>query len=548
MTDSSGPIKTQAVAAGILGLVLFALYAPTLGFATIPTWDDTNFVVFRPEILDWWGSTWTDRLINPNIGYPIPIPTALYAMLRGMLGPDGYYGVLHGIHVVLHLMNAWLVGLLARRWMPDGNPWAAPAVAAAWAFHPVLVESVAWLTNTKTLLSATAILGALWLYGSARSNLTKTMGLLGLFVLAIGSRPDGAILPWVVGFVAVARHVASADRPKVSWRAPQAVLAGLAVVSLPYVAWTSAMHEAVAEHGARDMSPLVETLFRIGRAAELSAASIAWPFELHPSYFFRGDETLVDGLPGLGLALLVVGLGVLGWKRKNTLLATGAAVLVATYVPYSNLVFIPRLAADTYLYLPTFGVLLMLAALVLEFGPRADATWSQAKIPILFGLLTLFGATLTWSQVHRWENTITLWAPVIEYEPWGDRSYRHVAFAYYVAGDMENAAKVIERGLPHFERERDIPWYAIPVLREAQGPVAAAEVAVRAALTNTKLDPLVQKQLIETLLIGQLPVPKAPEVQNVVRRAAEAYLSNAEWMANPTAGPAIRELLAELDR
>ena len=544
MTDSSGPAKTQAVAAGILGLVLFALYAPTLGYATIPTWDDTNFVVFRPEIVDWWGSTWRDRLINPKIGYPIPIPTVLYAMLRGMLGPDGYYGVLHGIHVVLHLMNAWLVGLLARRWMPNGNPRAALAVAAAWAFHPVLVESVAWLTNTKTLLSATAILGALWLHGSARTNVTKTIGLLGLFVLAIGSRPDGAILPWVVGFVAVARHVGSADRSKVSWRAPQAMLGGLAVVSLPYVAWTSAMHEAVAEHGARDMSPLVETLFRIGRAAELSAASIAWPFELHPSYFFRGDETLVDGLPGLGLALLVVGLGVLSWKRKNTLLATGAAVLVATYVPYSNLVFIPRLAADTYLYLPTFGVLLMLAALVIEFGPKKE-NWT---IPTVFGLLALLGSVLTFSQVQRWENAITLWAPVIAYEPMGDRSYRHVAFAYHVAGDMENAAKVIESGLPHFERERDIPWYAIPVLREARGPVAAAEVAVRAALTNTKPDPLLQKQLIETLLIGKLPVPKAPEVQDVVRQAAKAYLANTEWMANPTAGPAIRDLLAELDR
>ncbi|MEZ4460512.1 MAG: hypothetical protein R3E66_12465 [bacterium] len=120
-----------------------------------------------------------------------------------------------------------------------------------------------------------------------------------------------------MGFVALARFLSTTDRPKFEYALPHAVLSFLALASLPYVAWTSSMHDDVAEHGARDMSPLVETLFRIRRAAELSGASIALPFELHPSYFFRGDETLVDGLPGLGLALVVMGLGVLGWKRKE---------------------------------------------------------------------------------------------------------------------------------------------------------------------------------------------------------------------------------------
>ncbi|MEZ4460513.1 MAG: hypothetical protein R3E66_12470 [bacterium] len=136
MNAPAGSAKNQAIVAGILGVVLMALYAPTLGYTTIPTWDDTNFVVFRPGFLDWWGSSWHDRLVNPNIGYPIPIPTALYAMLRGFLGPDGYYGVLHGIHVVIHLLNACLVGLLARRWMANCKTWAAISVTAAWAISP----------------------------------------------------------------------------------------------------------------------------------------------------------------------------------------------------------------------------------------------------------------------------------------------------------------------------------------------------------------------------------------------------------------------------
>ncbi|MEZ4460511.1 MAG: hypothetical protein R3E66_12460 [bacterium] len=120
----------------------------------------------------------------------------------------------------------------------------------------------------------------------------------------------------------------------------------------------------------------------------------------------------------------------------------------------------------------------------------------------------------------------------------GSRSYRHVAFAYYVAGDMERRCQSLAWAA-HFERERDIPWYAIPVLREARTR-SGRWWSVRAALTNATLDPLVQKHLVETLLIGQLPVPKAPEVQRVVRLAAEAYLANAEWMANPRQDPPFR--------
>lgn len=539
-----------------LGLLclLVLIYSPVLGYATIPTWDDTNFVVHRPEILDWWGVSWTDRLVNPNIGYPIPIPTALYAMLRSIT--SDYFGLLHGLHVVFHLVNTWLVWRLTRRWLSD--PWMAVGTAAVWAFHPALVESVAWLTNTKTLLAGMAILGALNLQEDARAaELSRALGLdekargpaffalalVGLFLLAIGSRPDGAILPWVLGAVWFAREgwkfVRRLPQSLKSWKPESPLWVGtiglLQVVSLPYVYWASTTHAEVAERKASALSPVLQTLFRMGRAAELSFGSVFWPSQLHPSYFYRGDSGLVEALPGLGLLVLTGVVGFWAWKSGRHVTALGFALFASTYLPYSNLVFLPRLAADTYLYLPTLGLALMVAGL-----------WpNHRQALVVWGFVPVMWAGLTWNQVHRWENAVTLWEPVIAYEPEGDRSYRHVAFAHFSAQNWEAAALAIDAGLPHFTREREIPWYAIEILRMARGPVPAAEVGVRAAMVNVKADPLVQKALVETLLLGKLPMPEAPEARKVILEAFEVYRSNPAWMANPTAGPAIDAYLAQ---
>ncbi len=165
---NSRPSKLSAVGFAVIAVVLVSVYFPAASYGTIPTWDDTSFVVFRPEILDWWGTSWWNRLVNPNIGYPIPIPTALYAFLRSVFGENCYFQALHQIHIGIHLLNTWLVWRLARYWLAgtqksrcdsgtqascphcDSAPISIPlAITAAWAFHPVLVESVAWLTNTK---------------------------------------------------------------------------------------------------------------------------------------------------------------------------------------------------------------------------------------------------------------------------------------------------------------------------------------------------------------------------------------------------------------
>lgn len=133
------------------------LYARTLKYGAHETWDDGKFVLYRPELLDWWSSTWTERLLTPEIGYPIPLPTFVQAHIR-FLAPDAYLTVLHGLSVALHLTCAILIFRLLHHWNSQRT---AALTTSLWVVHPAMVETVAWLTNLKTLLATLFSLVAL---------------------------------------------------------------------------------------------------------------------------------------------------------------------------------------------------------------------------------------------------------------------------------------------------------------------------------------------------------------------------------------------------
>jgi len=536
-------VKKVPLILGLSALVLIALvYWPVLGYGILPTWDDTNFVVYRPEILDWWGASWSDRLTNPRIGYPIPLPTALYALLRHLMGEDGYFGFLHGFHVFLHCLNTGLafyfIRGIWRRYDLKGAAFLPFAIAMLWALHPVLVESVAWLTNTKNLFSNFAILAALCVQsrvGSQAKPLHLFLLIL-LYVVALGSRPDGAILPFLLGFILLLQH-GGAILSVVS-RLWLATLGVLASISIPFVLWASSTHAEVAERKAREMSGVVEILFRMGRAVEISTLSLAFPFNLHPSYFYVGDETIIDALPGLAVVITVIATTILLLRQATPharAAALGLSFMAAAFFPYSNVVFLPRLAADTYLYLPALGLVMAIGALLSNQKPRV--------LGVVFGALIIVFAFLSNKQAKRWENAITLWEPVIAYEPTLDRSYRHIAFEHLRQNRFEEAGEVIDQALVHFRRERDIPWYAIVIYRQVRGPLAAAEIGMEARLKNTKSDPEVHKAFVETLLIGKIPPPTDLQARAAIVESMEFYRGQSEWMDNETAKPAIAAYL-----
>jgi hypothetical protein len=146
-----GRASSQWLAAADLVLVTLAAYAPVwyAGFV----WDDDQHVTENLTLRDLsgLGRLWLEPRASPQY-YPLTQSTYWAEYHLWGTDPLGY----HLVNVLLHAAVALLLWLVLRRLAVPGAFWAA----ALFAVHPVHVESVAWITERKNVLSALCYLGS----------------------------------------------------------------------------------------------------------------------------------------------------------------------------------------------------------------------------------------------------------------------------------------------------------------------------------------------------------------------------------------------------
>lgn len=172
----SGALRTAAVAA-LVALATFALYAPALGYRFVAL-DDAAFTTANPVVKDGISgaslqAAWTTA--PENYWAPLLWTSFMLDVEAFGPGPRGF----HLTNAFLFALNAGLLFALMRRW--TGRTGVALAVAALWMAHPARVESVAWITERKDVLSGVFFLLGLGTYVEARRR----------------GRPGGVWLAWL---------------------------------------------------------------------------------------------------------------------------------------------------------------------------------------------------------------------------------------------------------------------------------------------------------------------------------------------------------------
>ncbi len=158
LPGASGP-KERRMWAGLLLLLSLVAYVPAMNAGFI--WDDDRHITQNTNLRDFDGLVriWT-KLGMENGGTPqyYPVTHTTFWIEHQLYGDDarGY----HIVNVILHGLSAVLLWEILRRLGVPGA-WLA---AAVWAVHPLNVESVAWVTERKNVLSATLGLGAVLAY------------------------------------------------------------------------------------------------------------------------------------------------------------------------------------------------------------------------------------------------------------------------------------------------------------------------------------------------------------------------------------------------
>lgn len=504
----------------LIGCALTILvYAPWLDFGMIGTFDDAGYITNHKVVQDWWGSSWQARLLTPEIGYPIPLPAAIYALSR-WIAPENFELLIRGFGLLAHLAGGLFAFGIARRILHSriqNHVELAAMLATIWMVHPTQVESVMWLSNLKSTWSVASVLGFLWfslrfLEGSRAIN-----GFGALFMLAIGlaSKPTAIV---ALPMVAVLPLFSPDSKATLKRLMP-------IIISAAVIGGTVAL-VAFGDHGefAKVSTHVNDSWgFRIQQgllALGVLARIISFPLGLGPNYTHPPEiawYTLIPGVLILAGALLAAAWA---WRSGRRDIVGALALAAFAWAPYSHLVFLPRFAADTYASLPLFGILLFTGLLATRPKP---ALLTSIGIVVVALILSTF-------QAQRWEDGESLWGPELKANPLSVAALQHVSYAQLHRGNSDLAVQTIQEHYASFRTHARYPLW-IGELFLTKDPILALNFATEAAIHSAK-NQLTDNHyflFLRALAAAQVGLPDHPDVQKVFHDAKTLYDRRPEW-------------------
>jgi tetratricopeptide (TPR) repeat protein len=392
-----------------LAVVTLAVYLPAIHHGFVE-YDDQQYVTENPHVqagLTWTGLVWAFGFHAGN-WHPL-------TWLSHMLDCQ-FYGANAGGHhltnVLLHVAGTLLLFSVLNRM--TNRMWRSAAVAALFAWHPLHVESVAWIAERKDVLCAFFWMLTLWLYirQAAQPSLARYLFVLGSFVLCLMAKPMGVTLPFVLlllDYWPLNRISEFAGHPpektllrfkqnpwrrlvleKVPFLALSAIACGLTLCAQE-LAIVSTAGLTVTQRIAHVLAAYNHYLVAMFVPRHLA---VYYPYQIH--------------LPALTIACAVIVLAlttVLAIKnlRRRPCLMVGWLWYLGTLVPVIGLVQVGDQAwADRYTYLPLIGLFVPLVWLAFEII-KSRVVLQSASV-IVAGVLL----ASTSAQLSYWKDTRTL--------------------------------------------------------------------------------------------------------------------------------------------
>jgi tetratricopeptide (TPR) repeat protein len=293
------------------------------------------------------------------------------------------------------------------------NLWPSAFAAAFFALHPLRVESVAWASERKDVLSMFFGMASIYAYAfyAESSKLSKYFLCLILFILSLMSKPMLVTLPCILlllDYWPLQRLTFSG-----STGGTFGVARRLVIEKIPFFILTAAMglitFWAQKKEGAVSSIDVLPFFTRAENAIFSYAAYLGktvWPVNL--SVFYPYELFLPAWKVTLSLLILVfITVAVIRYFRKMPFLFTGWFWYLGTLVPVIGLVQVGKQAmADRYTYLPSVGIAVMLAWGI-PLLMKNEIIRKKVLCPAAFAALLVL-SVLTWNQCGYWKSNVTL--------------------------------------------------------------------------------------------------------------------------------------------
>src|SRR6266403_3905198 len=474
----------------LIGLV-FVSYARVFNAGFI--WDDESHLTRNPCIVGPLGlkEVWTSA---QAVYYPLVLTTFWTVHKFAGLSPWPY----HLLNVFLHAGSAVLLWQVLRQLNVRGA-WLG---AALWALHPVMVQSVAWVTELKNTQSGFFYL--LWILcflkwherprimQITRIKNTKEQGgapsktesparwwqfalSLLFFLLATLSKPSVVMLPVVLALCVWWRT------GRIRWR-DIAALAPFVLISALASVWTILEQKFHAGAiGAEWAQTWPERLIIAGRAIWFYVAKLAWPYPLifiYPRWKINSSQ-LTAYLPFVAALAGLLSLGLIRAKWSRTVFFAAGYYVVSLFPVlgfFSVYFFRYSFVSDHFQYLASMGPLALAGAAIAtllggfcetpadflshpDAVPRSGSTiasprWRLVLSGGLCGILLVSLGFLTWRQTAEYHNLFALYTATLQKNPdcW---------MAHYNLGIVLSEQGEADPAIDHYRRAVDLrPGYA----------------------------------------------------------------------------------------
>ena len=397
---------------------------------------------------------------NGESGLYRPAATLSYLFNYAVLGnrdqPAGY----HWLNFLLHACNVLLVYALAVRFIRKF--WPPFFVAALWAVHPVLTESVTNIVGRADLLAATAVLGGFLMYlksleTEGRRRLAWLAGLTVITVIGVFSKESAVILP---GVIVLYELTFPTRKGNPQWGRAQ--LTGLLATLVPVALMLWQRSRVLAGTLPMEIpftdNPIVGADLLTGRLTALKViaryfALIVWPANLSADYSWS-QIPVVHGTPRDWIAVtaaLAIGPATVFLYRWNRGAFFFFCLGLAWLAPVSNRLFpIGSIMAERFLYLPALG---LIACIVPAIWIIAERTGTAKYAPALLCLLTAALAARTWVRNADWKDDMTIAEASVRTSPQSFKTHDLLANVLF-ASDPSHAN--IGRVIDESEKSRKI--------------------------------------------------------------------------------------------
>ena len=428
----------------LIAVVTFVTFLPVLS-AGFVNWDDDHNIVNNPHLRKLGFEQLAWMFTEAHGGHYQPLTWLSLAVDYQLWGPDQPWGF-HLTNLVLHVLTTLSVYLLAVRlialgqgsatYQPDSALRVAAAVAALlFAVHPLRVESVAWVTERRDVLSGLFFVLSILVYVKAARSfhdghphsawyaLSIILCALSLLCKAYAVTLVGVLI--VLDIYPLRRF----------WRHRVRVLVGktpflmLSIVFGYLAIWSQEQAGALYSLKEYDFAGrIAQALY--GHAFYLGKTVL--PISLGPLYNLPSRVMLVGPLLSIGLVIFcaVAVAAVLLYRRfKFFLLGWGWYVIVL--LPVSGLLQSgTQLAADRYTYLSCIGWAIAAGAVLHRLLLRSRQSAMRTTLTVgMAGVVLSIVAVLCWRQAGVWHDSETLWRQGVAVSPYSATAHTNLGDA-----------------------------------------------------------------------------------------------------------------------